>query len=82
VPPHRLAQVLLDSGLAEAAGVQVDPDTLTTRWENVWAIGDGADFPGSKAGVVAHQQAEVVAHNIAVRLGRADQETRLKLHTT
>jgi sulfide:quinone oxidoreductase len=82
VPPHRPAQVLLDSGLAGPAGVAVDPDTLTTQWENVWAIGDGADFPGSKAGVVAHQQADVVAHNIAVRLGKADDEQKLKLHTT
>ncbi|MFN0074734.1 MAG: NAD(P)/FAD-dependent oxidoreductase [Chloroflexota bacterium] len=82
VPPHRPAQVLLDSGLAGPAGVQVDPNTLTTQWEHVWAIGDGADFPGSKAGVVAHQQAAVVAHNIAVRLGEADHEERLKLHTT
>jgi sulfide:quinone oxidoreductase len=82
IPPHKPAQVLLDSGLAGPSGVKVDPDTLTTGWENVCAIGDGADFPGSKAGVVAHQQADVVAHNIAARLGRADQEARLKLHTT
>jgi sulfide:quinone oxidoreductase len=82
VPPHRPAQVLLDSGIAGPAGVQVDPETLATRWENVWAIGDGADFPGSKAGVVAHQQAGVVAHNIAARLGKEKHEERLKLHTT
>lgn len=82
VPPHRPAQVLLDSGLAGPSGVQVDPETLTTRWENVWAIGDGADFPGSKAGVVAHQQAAVVANNIALRLGKAGGLEWLKLHTT
>jgi sulfide:quinone oxidoreductase len=82
VPPHRPAQVLLDSGISGPAGVQVEPNTLATRWENVWAIGDGTDFPGSKAGVVAHQQADVVAHNITARLGKVDHEEHLKLHTT
>jgi sulfide:quinone oxidoreductase len=82
VPPHRPAQVLLDSGLAGPSGVTVDPDTLTTAWPSVWAIGDGADFPGSKAGVVAHQQADVVANNIAYALGKARHPERLKLHTT
>jgi sulfide:quinone oxidoreductase len=82
VPPHRPAQVLLDSGLASPTGVKVDPETLATRWEHVWAIGDGADFPGSKAGVVAHQQADLVAHNIAARLTGKGHQERLKLHTT
>jgi sulfide:quinone oxidoreductase len=82
VPPHRPAQVLLDSGLAGPTGVKVDPETLATQWPHVWAIGDGADFPGSKAGVVAHQQADVVAHNIAARLTGQGHEERLKLHTT
>jgi sulfide:quinone oxidoreductase len=82
VPPHRPAQVLLDSGIAEPSGVQVDYDTLQTRWENVWAIGDAVDFPASKAGVVAHQQADLVAHNLAVRLRGKGREQRFKLHTT
>jgi sulfide:quinone oxidoreductase len=82
VPPHRPAQVLLDSGLAGPSGVKVDPDTLTTEHRNVWAIGDAADFPGSKAGVVAHQQADLVAHNIGVRVAGDGEEERFKLHTT
>ncbi|MFN8525813.1 MAG: FAD/NAD(P)-binding oxidoreductase [Chloroflexota bacterium] len=82
VPPHKPAQVLLDSGLAGPAGVRVDPYTLTTECGNVWAIGDGADFPGSKAGVVAHQQADLVAHNIAVRVTGQGEEDRFKLQTT
>jgi sulfide:quinone oxidoreductase len=82
VPPHRPAQVLLDSGLATQSGVKVNPNTLVTECGNVWAIGDAADFPGSKAGVVAHQQADVVAHNIAVRVTGQGKEERLKLQTT
>lgn len=82
VPPHRPAQALLDSGVASPSGVKVNPNTLVTECGNVWAIGDAADFPGSKAGVVAHQQADVVAHNIAVRVTGQGEEERLKLQTT
>ena len=58
VPPHRPARVLYDCGLAEReTGIQVDYDTLETKWENVYAIGDNADMPASKAGGVAHQEA-------------------------
>ena len=82
VPRHEPAQVLLDSGLADSRnGISVDYDTLETRWENVYAIGDCADVPASKAGIVAHQEADVVAHNLAVKLrGRGRPET-LRLHT-
>jgi sulfide:quinone oxidoreductase len=81
VPPHRPSQVLIDSGLATETGVDVDVDTLATKWENVYAIGDSANVPASKAGVVAHQEADVVAHNIAHELTGHGQPTRLRLHT-
>lgn len=82
VPPHRPAQVLLDSSLADTEmGIRVDYDTLATRWPNVYAIGDCADMPASKAGVVAHQEAEVVAHNLAVQIKREGEPTTLRLHT-
>lgn len=82
VPPHEPAQVLKDSGLADTpAGIRVEYDTLVTRWENVYAIGDCADMPASKAGVVAHQEAEVVAHNLAVKLRGHGEPTTLRLHT-
>jgi sulfide:quinone oxidoreductase len=83
IPPHRPAQVLYDSGLVEsAAGIRVtDPDLLQTAWDGVYAIGDNADMPASKAGVVAHEEADVVAHNIAVEITGRGSPTRLKLQT-
>ena len=77
-----LAFILVDSGLVETRnGMRVDYDTLVTRWGNVFAIGDCADMPVSKSGGVAHQQAEVVANNLAVELtGEGDRST-LRLHT-
>ncbi|MGH7830945.1 MAG: NAD(P)/FAD-dependent oxidoreductase [Candidatus Binatia bacterium] len=82
IPPHRPAKALLDSGLADTElGVRVDYDTLATKWDNVYAIGDCADMPASKAGGVAHQEADVVAHNLAAEItGRGD-PMPLRLHT-
>jgi sulfide:quinone oxidoreductase len=82
VPPHRPAQVLLDSGLADTElGIRVDYDTLETKWENVYAIGDCADMPASKAGGVAHQEADVLAHNLAVKINGRGEPIPLRIHT-
>jgi sulfide:quinone oxidoreductase len=82
VPPHRPAQVLLDSGLADTeTGIRVDYNTLQTKWENVYAIGDCADMPASKAGGVAHQEADMLAHNLAVEITGKGRPVDLWLHT-
>jgi sulfide:quinone oxidoreductase len=82
VPPHRPAQVLLDSGLADTEnGVRVDYETLRTKWDNVYAIGDCADMPASKAGGVAHQEADVLSHNLAVEITGRGRPVDLWLHT-
>jgi sulfide:quinone oxidoreductase len=82
VPPHRPAQVLLDSGLADTeAGIRVEYETLKTKWENVYAIGDCADMPASKAGGVAHQEGDVLAHNLAVAITGKGRPVDLWLHT-
>lgn len=82
IPPHQPSQALIDSHMADSlAGIRVDYDTLQTRWENVYAIGDCADMPASKAGVVAHQEAEVVAHNIETKVTGRGEPTTLRLHT-
>jgi sulfide:quinone oxidoreductase len=82
VPPHRPAQVLLDCGLADTEnGVRVDYETLRTKWENVYAIGDCADMPASKAGGVAHQEADVLAHNLTVEITGRGRPVDLWLHT-
>ncbi|HXV80164.1 MAG TPA: FAD/NAD(P)-binding oxidoreductase, partial [Candidatus Binatia bacterium] len=82
VPPHRPAQVLFDCGLAETEnGIRVDYETLRTKWDNVYAIGDCADMPASKAGGVAHQEADVLAHNLAVEITGKGRPVDLWLHT-
>ncbi|MGH7521191.1 MAG: NAD(P)/FAD-dependent oxidoreductase [Gemmatimonadales bacterium] len=72
VPPHAAPRFVVDAGLAPAGGwVKVDPKTLATPFERVWAVGDvtGIPLPNGKslpkAGVFAEGQADVVARNIA-----------------
>lgn len=78
IPPHQGPKLIREAGLSNEAGwVPVDPATLATRHENVYAIGDvtALPIPGRwkpnvplmlpKAGVFAHAQAEVVARRIA-----------------
>jgi sulfide:quinone oxidoreductase len=75
IPPHRAAQVAKDSGLlGESGWIPVDAQTLKTRYNGVYAIGDVTTImlpvgkPLPKAGVFAHHEAETVAKNIAAEL--------------
>lgn len=68
VPPHKGAQVLIDSGLGPAPGgwIPTDPATLNVLGRsNVWALGDATDLPLSKAGSTAHFEAPVIAERVA-----------------
>ncbi len=68
VPPHKGAQVLMDSGFAPGPGgwLPTDPKTLNVGDRpNVWAIGDATNLPLSKAGSTAHFEAPVVAERVA-----------------
>lgn len=68
VPPHKGAQVIIDSGIGadEDGWIPTDKEKLTvSKYDNVFAIGDATSIPVSKSGVVAHLQAVDVASNIA-----------------
>jgi len=86
VPPHKGAQVVIDSGLAPKSGwVPTDRHTLqvkkpaapgmkdedVARYPNIYALGDTTDLPLSKAGSTAHFEAPIVAEGVAAAvLGR------------
>jgi sulfide:quinone oxidoreductase len=62
-----------EAGLTDESGwIPVDRHTLATKHEGVYAIGDVVVLPLKmgrplpKAGVFAHAQGDVVAHNVAV----------------
>ena len=76
VPPHRAPKVVRDAGMCGESGwIAVDRGTLQTQYPGVCAVGDVTGImlasvgkPLPKAGVFAHNQAEVVAHNIATAI--------------
>ena len=69
IPVHRVPGVVERSGLAVDGWVPVDHTNLTTRFPDVYALGDVAAAPVAKAGVFAEAAAAVVADDIAARLG-------------
>ncbi len=75
VPPHRPPAVVTDSGLVAGHGwISVDPGTLATSYDGVYAVGDvnliplANGLPLPKAGVMAELQGLRVARTIAAAL--------------
>lgn len=81
IPKHLPPPALKDSGLIDESGwIQADKNSLQTKAENVFALGDAASIsiPGRwhpdkpmklpKAGVFAHSQALIVSDIIASRI--------------
>ncbi|MHB1108050.1 MAG: NAD(P)/FAD-dependent oxidoreductase [Lutibacter sp.] len=76
-PKHQCPKVIANTVLVGKSGwVEVNRNTMETNFDNVYAIGDitfiplelGKPLP--KAGVFAHYQAEIVAHNIAQKINK------------
>jgi len=64
VPVHRAPAVVVESGLAVDGWIPVDPLTLETRFQAVYAVGDVTSVGTPKAGVFSEGQAAVVADRI------------------
>jgi sulfide:quinone oxidoreductase len=78
VPPQTAPDFVRTSPLADAAGwVEVNPQTLrSTRYDNVFGLGDATNTPNAKTAAAARKQAPVVAHNLLFNLGRLEREAR------
>ncbi|HPW18400.1 MAG TPA: FAD/NAD(P)-binding oxidoreductase [Candidatus Aminicenantes bacterium] len=66
VPTNMGSEMIERSGMGdEFRFLPTDPKTLRSKkWENIFAIGDATDLTSSKAGSVAHFQAEILAENL------------------
>ena len=66
VPVHKGASFIEESGLGNDMGfVPTDQRTLAAKKDpRIFALGDATDLPSSKAGSVAHFQAEVLEENL------------------
>jgi sulfide:quinone oxidoreductase len=67
VPVHRAPAVVLESGMCVDGWIPVDPLTLQTAFDDVYAVGDVTSVGTPKAGVFAERQASVVADAIIAR---------------
>jgi len=66
IPLHAGSKAIVDSGLGDPLGfIPTDKHTLqSTAHPEVFALGDATNLPSSKAGSVAHFQAEVLVENV------------------
>lgn len=66
VPPNLGDAVIERSGMGDDSNfVPTDKATLQTRdYKNIFALGDATNLPASKAGSVAHFEAEILTENI------------------
>lgn len=71
VPVHRAPAVVLDSGMTVDGWIPVNPLTLETTFDGVYAVGDVAAVGTPRAGVFAEGQAAVAAEHIAARINGA-----------
>ncbi len=68
VPLHRVPRVVEESGMTVDGWIPVNPLTLETAFEDVYAVGDVTSVGTPKAGVFSEGQASVVATQIAAKM--------------
>jgi sulfide:quinone oxidoreductase len=66
IPPNFGAQCIIDSGMGDPLGfVDTDHNTLKAKnFERVYVVGDATNVPTSKAGAVAHYEADTITDNL------------------
>ena len=84
VPTNVGDDVIVESGLDDGSTyVPTDKNTLRAlNHENIYVIGDATNVPTSKAGSVAHYEAEVITHNLIREIKGRDPEPMYDGHTT
>jgi len=68
VPKHTVPAVVQASGLAEGGWIPVNPRTLETRFQGVYALGDVSNTGTPKAGVFAENAAKALATGLLARI--------------
>jgi sulfide:quinone oxidoreductase len=82
IPTHGGADVIAHSGLGDSGGwIPTDRHTLAaTAAVDTFAIGDATDLPSSKAGAVAHFQADVLTENVLAAIDNRPLTARFDGH--
>ena len=82
VPLNMGADYVARSGLGDELNyVPVDQGTfLSTKWDNIFAVGDASNIPASKAGSVAHFAVEIFAENFLHHINGEEMPLRFDGH--
>jgi sulfide:quinone oxidoreductase len=66
IPPNFGAQCIMDSGMGDPMGyMETDHNTLKAKnYDFIYVVGDAANVPTSKAGAVAHYEADTITENL------------------
>jgi len=82
IPTNMGAQIIEDSGLGDDLNfIPTDKGTLQSKnYENIFILGDATDLPSSKAGSVAHFQADVLYDNFLRALDNRSLEEKFDGH--
>ena len=82
IPTNMGAPIIEDSGLGDDLNfIPTDPKTLRSKnYENIFILGDATDLPSSKAGSVAHFQADVLFENVLRTLDKRPLEEKFDGH--
>jgi sulfide:quinone oxidoreductase len=68
IPHHRVPDVVEASGMAEGGWIPVDEKNLSTKFPDVYAVGDVTSAPAPKAGVFAESEARAVAEHLIAEI--------------
>lgn len=84
VPTNVGDDVIGESGLDDGSSyIPTDKHTLKAlNHKNIYVIGDATNLPTSKAGSVAHYEAEVIAHNLVAEINGREPEPKYDGHST
>lgn len=82
--PNLGAQYVEDSGMGDGMGyVFTDHHTLKAeKYENIYVVGDATNVPTSKAGSVAHYEAEIICENIILEIDGQEPNPAFDGHST
>lgn len=84
VPTNQGDDLIVESGLDDGSTyVPTDKHTLKAlNHKNIYVIGDATNVPTSKAGSVAHYEAEVITHNLLAEIKGKEPEPKYDGHST
>lgn len=82
--PNLGAEYVDESGLGDGMGyVLTNHHTLKAeKWDNIYVVGDATNVPTSKAGSVAHYEAEIVVENIMLEIEGEEPKPSFDGHST